>query len=131
MLLSSTGTTPNNYLYTGEEFDSALGFYYLRARYYSNSTGRFTTGDPFAGRITDPVSLHRYLYAADNPVNLVDPGGRQFDLPSLMVTSAIYSSLAGMVVGGISNGVKGAIIGGLAGLVLGPITTMGPQFDRR
>lgn len=28
----SSETTPNNYLYRGEQFDSDLGMYYLRAR---------------------------------------------------------------------------------------------------
>ena len=32
-LLSSTGTTANNYRYCGEQFDSTTGLYYLRARY--------------------------------------------------------------------------------------------------
>ena len=30
-----SGTTPNNYLYRGEQYDSDLGLYYLRARYYN------------------------------------------------------------------------------------------------
>jgi len=31
--------------------------------------------DSIEGVLTDPTSLHRYLYAADNPVNIVDPSG--------------------------------------------------------
>jgi YD repeat-containing protein len=30
---TKTGTTPNNYLYRGEQYDGDLGLYYLRARY--------------------------------------------------------------------------------------------------
>ena len=33
MPIASTGTTANNFLYSGEQFDSAAGLYYLRARY--------------------------------------------------------------------------------------------------
>ena len=33
--LTTTGTTPNSFLYSGEQFDSVLGMYYLRARYYN------------------------------------------------------------------------------------------------
>jgi RHS repeat-associated protein len=36
-----SGSTPNSYLYRGEQFDSDLGLYYLRARYYNPLTGRF------------------------------------------------------------------------------------------
>ena len=38
---TKSGTTPNNYLYRGEQFDADLGLYYLRARYYNPQTGRF------------------------------------------------------------------------------------------
>jgi RHS repeat-associated protein len=70
------GTTPNNYLYRGEQFDSDLGLYYLRARYYSPSTGRFMSRDPEGGIITDPATLHKYFYASGDPVNRIDPSGR-------------------------------------------------------
>jgi RHS repeat-associated protein len=74
--LASTGTTQNVYLYTGEQFDANVGFYYLRARYYAQTQGRFVTTDPEEGNIFDPVSLHRYLYANADPVNNRDPSGR-------------------------------------------------------
>ena len=41
-VLDQSGTTANNYLYTGEQYDPALKDYYLRARYYDPSVGRFT-----------------------------------------------------------------------------------------
>ncbi|HXB62439.1 MAG TPA: RHS repeat-associated core domain-containing protein [Acidobacteriaceae bacterium] len=75
-LLSSTGTTPNNYLYRGEQFDPNLELYYLRARYYNPATGRFLSRDPEAGKPADPKSLHKYLYASGDPVNRIDPSGR-------------------------------------------------------
>jgi uncharacterized protein RhaS with RHS repeats len=46
--INSTGTTPNNFLYRGEMYDSDLGLYYLRARYYNPLTGRFM------GRVAHP-----------------------------------------------------------------------------
>ena len=75
-LLNSTGTTPNNYLYRGEQYDSDLGLYYLRARYYNPQTGRFLSRDPENGNPTDPATLHKYLYAGGDPTNRVDPSGR-------------------------------------------------------
>jgi len=71
-----SGTTPNNYLYRGEQFDPDLGLYYLRARYYNPLTGRFMSRDPEDGYSVYPISLHKYLYAGGNPVNYVDPRGR-------------------------------------------------------
>ena len=77
------GTTPNNYLYRGEQFDSDLGLYYLRARYYNPQTGRFLSRDPedqqpfdLDGYPINPISLHKYLYAGGDPVNAKDPTGR-------------------------------------------------------
>jgi hypothetical protein len=43
MPIASTGTIANTYLYSGERFDSNLGLYDLRARYYNILTGRFET----------------------------------------------------------------------------------------
>jgi len=63
-------------LYRGEQFDSDLGLYYLRARWYNPATGRFMTRDPYQGSIYDPASLHRYNYAHANPANFIDPSGR-------------------------------------------------------
>jgi len=73
------GTTPNNYLYRGEQYDSDLGLYYLRARYYNPATGRFLSRDPeqFCNcSIRNPASLHKYLYGNGDPANLSDPSGR-------------------------------------------------------
>jgi RHS repeat-associated protein len=46
------------------------------ARYYNPATGRFLSRDPEDGNITDPATLHKYLYANGDPVNMVDPRGR-------------------------------------------------------
>jgi RHS repeat-associated protein len=62
--------------YRGEQYDPDLGLYYLRARYYNPGTGRFMTRDPEAGNRFDPASLHKYLYAGGDPVNEIDPTGR-------------------------------------------------------
>ena len=56
--------------YRGEQYDSDLGLYYLRARYYNPVTGRFLSRDPEDGKTLDPRSLHKYLYAAGDPVNI-------------------------------------------------------------
>jgi RHS repeat-associated protein len=75
---TKSGTTPNNYLYRGEQYDSDLGLYYLRARYYNAGTGRFLSRDPYDGDAKIPATLHKYLYAGGDPVNASDPSGRDF-----------------------------------------------------
>ena len=75
-LINQTGTTPNEFLFTGEQYDSDLGLYYNRARYLDVRTGRFWGMDDDAyGDDEDPLSLHKYLYASANPVNRIDPSG--------------------------------------------------------
>jgi RHS repeat-associated protein len=75
--LTCTGSTLNDFQYSGEQSDGLLGLYYLRARYYNPITGRFMTIDPELGNVSDPDSLHRYLYSRNDPVNRIDPTGRQ------------------------------------------------------
>jgi RHS repeat-associated protein len=76
-LINQTGSTPNVYLFAGEQFDPALGLYYNRARYLNTATGRFWSMDTYEGVSTSPLSLHKYLYASANPVNRVDASGNQ------------------------------------------------------
>lgn len=61
--------------------DPGTGLAYLRAGYYDTSTGRFTTEDTWLGDIYDPLTLNRYAYAKNNPVNDTDPSGH---LPKYM-----------------------------------------------
>ena len=67
--------------YTGEWWDADVGLEYLRARWYDVGTGRFTTEDPAPGYARIPRSLHIYVYAWNNPVNLNDPTGLQVQPP--------------------------------------------------
>jgi RHS repeat-associated protein len=76
MPIATTGTIANTYLHSGERFDSNINLYQLRARYYNQATGRFETMDPELGKIFYPGTLHKYLYAQSNPVNRVDPSGK-------------------------------------------------------
>lgn len=74
-LTDSSGATSNKYLYTGEQYDSDLGQYYLRARYYLSGTGRFVSRDSLPAVPNDPDSIHRYLYGGGNPITHYDPSG--------------------------------------------------------
>lgn len=96
-LISRTGTTPNLYLYAGERYDADLGLYYLRARHYNADRGRFVSMDPYPGVITDPISLHKYLYANADPVNFMDPSG---------LSSTGYESLVARIGKAITSAVR-------------------------
>jgi len=79
-LIHSTGTTPNNYLFSGEQFDPELNLYYNRARYLNVSTG--------------PLSLHKYLYASADSIDRTDPSGNlelTEALGALAVASVIFN----------------------------------------
>jgi RHS repeat-associated protein len=69
--------------YRGEQYDSDLGLYYLRARYYNPATGRFLSRDREAGMKYRPGTLHKYLYVGGDPVDRTDPTGRLFDTTTL------------------------------------------------
>ncbi len=74
-LINQTGNSDNDYLYTGEQYDSELDQYYLRARYYDQDVGRFTQLDTWAGNSQEPITLNKYLYGNADPVRYVDPTG--------------------------------------------------------
>ena len=103
LLLARSGSTENNYLYTGEQYDPNVGFYYLRARYYNPSVGRFLTQDTWPGMQFEPMSLHRYLYCESGPVGRWDPSGN-----GMLLTLAVT-----MTIGAILGGIIGAIYANL------------------
>lgn len=65
------GSVTSGYAFTGREWDSELGLYYYRHRYYMPSIGRFTSEDPirFGG------GANFYAYARNAPTLFRDPSG--------------------------------------------------------
>jgi len=98
VLLHSTGSTPNNYLYAGEQFDPDLGLYYNRARYLNFSTDRFWTIDIDDGADNHPLSLHKYLYSEDDAVDGSDPSGLQDNLAELGAELSVSNTLNAMAI---------------------------------
>jgi RHS repeat-associated protein len=74
-LVFSNTISQTAYLYCGEQFDSEMDSYYLRARYLNPNIGRFWTMDSCAGSSQDPLSLHKYIYSHVDPINNIDPTG--------------------------------------------------------
>jgi RHS repeat-associated protein len=99
-ILDQSGSTNNNYQYTGEQFDPALDNYYLRARYYDPAVGRFTQMDSWMGRTQDPATLHKYLYTHADPVNGIDPSGNAGlfgfsvaqNINAILITTSVVST---------------------------------------
>jgi RHS repeat-associated protein len=94
-LIASNGSPQTAYLYCGEYFDSDLGFINLRARLDNPQTGRFLTSDSAKGNNQDPLSLHRYTYAQDDPVDNVDPSGH--DIGEMLAVVDVFSSFFAMI----------------------------------
>lgn len=90
-VITNTGSTLNNYRFTGEQHDPNLGFYYLRARYLNTGSGRFVSRDSFAGNQEDPASLHRYGYVANNPANMIDPSGNEYTIGASLTVISGFS----------------------------------------
>jgi RHS repeat-associated protein len=65
----------NRFAFTGHVWDQETGLYNAKARYFDPKLGRFLTQDSYLGQIDEPPSLHRYLYANDNPTLYIDPTG--------------------------------------------------------
>ena len=83
-ILESPGTVNQPYTYTGRELDQETGLYYYRARYYDAASGRFLQQDPGSAGINaarlprHPLDLvAQYVYAADNPIRLIDQFGNE------------------------------------------------------
>ena len=63
-------TVPNRLRYNGQMADGLTGLYYLRARYYNASLGRFTQED-----VIYNDGLNLYAYCNSNPVMYSDQSG--------------------------------------------------------
>ena len=69
------GEQASGFGYNGEYYNAATGMIYLRARFYEPEMNRFGQKDILRGSITDGISLNRYLYCQNDPVDYCDPSG--------------------------------------------------------
>jgi RHS repeat-associated protein len=111
---SNTTSKDNKYLYTGKELDYESGLYYYGARYYDPEIGRFIQADALTGRISDPMSLNRYVYTRNNPLAYIDPSGNEVVLLGTNESNAqTINELT--IVSGLKEGditIKEKVIGG-------------------
>ncbi|MDZ7581900.1 MAG: RHS repeat-associated core domain-containing protein [Deltaproteobacteria bacterium] len=71
------GYSENPFTFVGQYglMDEGNGIYFVRARYYDSKTGRFLNKDLITGVDNAPQTLHRFVYALNSPVGLVDLTG--------------------------------------------------------
>jgi RHS repeat-associated protein len=72
VLQDSSISVANSLRFGARELDAETGLYYLRARYYDPSLGRFISEDP-AG-LDGGINL--YQFSRSNPINRRDPSGK-------------------------------------------------------
>ncbi|MFJ4919954.1 RHS repeat-associated core domain-containing protein [Streptomyces sp. NPDC088725] len=99
--------------YAGAYLD-ITGLYKMGARYYDQTTGRFTQPDP-SGK-----EQNLYLYAAGDPINRVDPTGLFSWSGALDIGSNIFGVVSGCIGGIGAAATSGAIE---AASVFGPVGT--------
>lgn len=68
-----------------------------QARWLNLDDGRFQTMDAYQGNLPEPLSLHKYDYAHDDPVNNTDPSGHV--VVEVLITLTIVTLLAVTVAG--------------------------------
>ncbi|MEE1495863.1 MAG: RHS repeat-associated core domain-containing protein [Clostridium sp.] len=122
------------YGYRAESYNPNTGLEYLRARYYNADKGRFFQEDTYLGDITEPLTLNRYAYVKNSPLNYADPSGH------VNIPGAIAGALLGGVGGAAESfilqmiftqdvapnelagdAVAGAVVGGLEGAFSGKV----------
>ncbi len=106
----------NPFRYRGYYYDNETGLYYLNARYYDPSIGRFISPDVLT--ILDETKgqingLNLYMYCNNNPVNYSDRFGQR--------TNSIWKTLLGVVIGIGLFVVTAAAVIGSGGVLLVPV----------
>lgn len=117
------------FAYTGGLNDRVTGWTLNGARYYDADEGRWTQMDTLDAPL-DPSNGNRYAYAANNPINYVDPSGRAITwkgvastvgagvgaIGAAFLVGAACSTGIGCLALGVAAGAAGGGLGGGAGM---------------
>lgn len=89
--------TDNSFKYAGEYQDAETGLYYLNARYYDPSMGRFINEDTYEGQSNNPLSQNVYTYVQNNPLIYVDPTGHETGAVTYETSNALRQDVVNAV----------------------------------
>ena len=85
-----TGNADADFGFTGHYTHAVTGLYLAPFRAYDSNTARWLNRDPIA----EEGGLNLYAYAANNPINLIDPFGLEFgDYYDISATMAYYENI--------------------------------------
>ena len=111
-VIASTGTDSgigavNPLLYRGYYYDSELGMYYLRSRYYDPGVKRFINADSvdYLGENKTELSYNLFAYCENDAVNNIDSQGNL----SFNVVSNICGVMFDVMIGGLAGLLEYAI----------------------
>jgi RHS repeat-associated protein len=75
--LAENTPSTNDKKFTTYQRDSESGLDYAMNRFSSSSNGSFLSPDKGPMQVAMPITLNRYIYTNDDPINNVDPTGMQ------------------------------------------------------
>jgi RHS repeat-associated protein len=114
-------------VYPGQYYDQETGLHYNYHRYYDPSTGRYLTPDPIG--LAGGINL--FLYANNDPINLIDLLGLKLSNTQKLIVSIVSSGSAtiayaltaasgvGTALAPEAGAATGAFVGGVLSLALG------------
>ncbi len=94
--LEKNETIDNPFTYFGQTYDEVTGLYYLRARYYDSTTGRFTGQDPAED------GYNWYVYGNNNPILYIDPTGENILNPWYRQQVIWMNGVRALKIGGLN-----------------------------
>jgi RHS repeat-associated protein len=97
--------------FTSYERDPESGIDYAINRGYQTNAGRFLSADPYraSGYMVNPHTWNRYIYTEDDPVNKIDPLGRESHQTGPGSWVVNVSAGAGIIIDPVVTGNSGGL----------------------